>query len=106
VNAFFGAFAVDPSTKNLHAVSYAQQADLSLVTYYSRSTDGGHTWSHLPIQKTGFQAKPGVFFGDYNHIAAHKGVVYAVWTEQHQGVNSVWCISLNEQELFGDSSSR
>ena len=106
VNAFFGAFAVDPSTKNLHAVSYAQQADLSLVTYYSRSTDGGHTWSHLPIQKTGFQAKPGVFFGDYNHIAAHKGVVYAVWTEQHQGVNSVWCISLNEQELFGDSPSR
>lgn len=100
-NAFFGSLAVDPTTQNLHAISYAQAEDLTIKTYYSRSADGGLTWSHLPLQNHGFSARPEVFFGDYNHIDAKSGWVYAVWTEQANGRNSTWCLSLDESELFG-----
>lgn len=105
-NAFFGALSVDPSTQHLHAISYAQDADLNIRTYYSRSTDAGRTWTHLPLQQHGFTPQPEVFFGDYNHIEVKNGQIYAVWTEQHQGVNSVWCLSLNESTLFGENPPR
>ena len=105
-NAFFGALSVDPTTQHLHAISYAQDSELKIRTYYSRSTDGGRTWTHLPLQASGFTTQPEVFFGDYNHLEVKNGQVYAVWTEQHNGVNSVWCLSLNEVALFGENPPR
>jgi hypothetical protein len=105
-NAFFGALSVDPATQHLHAISYAQDSELKIRTYYSRSTDAGRTWTHLPLQASGFTTQPEVFFGDYNHLEVKNGQVYAVWTEQHNGVNSVWCLSLNEVALFGENPPR
>ncbi len=89
---FFSWLAVDQVTGWLHIVYYDRRAydDQRTDVYVAVSRDGGNTFSNLKISKTPFDPISFVFFGDYNHISAHGGVVRPIWTRMDNGVLSVW----------------
>ena len=47
----------------------------------ARSTDQGRTFNNYAWTDEAFEAG-GLFFGDYNGLAAYGGRVYGVWTEK------------------------
>ncbi|MBL7809314.1 MAG: glycosyl hydrolase, partial [Saprospiraceae bacterium] len=58
--------------------------------YVASSLDGGKTFKNLKVSAKPFTPNTLVFFGDYNHISAHNGVVRPIWTRLDQGALSVW----------------
>ena len=42
-----------------------------------------------------------MFFGDYNNITAHNGVIRPIWTRLHEGDLSVWTAIINEDMFIG-----
>ena len=57
--------------------------------YLATSTDGGETWVNERISESAFTPLEGVFFGDYNDIAAHQGMIRPIWTRLSEGKLSV-----------------
>jgi len=46
----------------------------------------------IPVETT--------FFGDYNNIAAHDGVIVPVWTRMDDGSTSVWTTVIQQDQLI------
>jgi hypothetical protein len=44
----------------------------------------------MKISTTPFDPSKFVFFGDYNHISAHNGMVRPIWTRLQDATLSVW----------------
>ncbi len=81
---FLGHIAVDQTNGDIYVVYYSRQNsdnNLFIDTYVAFSTDGGETFARRRITDKPFAA-PGekIFFGDYNGIAAHGGIVRPIWT--------------------------
>jgi len=76
---------VDPTTGYIYIVYFdrnglsGNQTKVSL----SYSTDGGNSFTQIPVTDTPFIPKKFVFTGDYNNIDAYKGIVTPIWTELH-----------------------
>ncbi len=89
---FFPWLAVDQVTGHLYTVFYDRRhhADEQTDVYVALSQDGGKSFKNLKVSTEAFDPNPLVFFGDYNHIAAHDGVVRPIWTRMDKGVLSVW----------------
>lgn len=89
---FFPWLSVDPVTGHLYAVFYDRRNHDGNTTdvYLATSTDGGKHWSNERISEKPFTPKENVFFGDYNNISAHGGVVRPIWTRFEDGKLSVW----------------
>jgi hypothetical protein len=84
---FFPWVVVDQHTGVLYAVFYDRRNynDDQTDVYLATSLDGGQTWANERISESPFIPKPDVFFGDYNNIAAFKGIVRPVWTRYEDG---------------------
>lgn len=92
---FFTWMAVDDVTGGVHIVYYdrsavATGADVSTEVVVASSFDGGATWSHQTVSESPFVPGQASFFGDYNNISAHAGVVRPIWTREDRGVLSIW----------------
>ena len=89
---FLTWLAVDQVTGWLHVVFYDRRAydDQRTDVYVAVSRDGGNTFNNLKVSKEPFSPISLIFFGDYNHISAHRGVVRPIWTRLEEGVLSVW----------------
>jgi hypothetical protein len=107
---FFPWMAVDPVTGDVHVVFYDRRAahadhpnpgDLrrrDTDVYLATSKDGGDTWSNMLISEESFRpGAKGVFFGDYNNVAAYDGVVRPIWTREERGILSVWTAIIEMQ---------
>jgi BNR/Asp-box repeat len=89
---FFTWMAIDQTTGYLYIVFYDRRAykDFQTDVYVAASRDGGRTFANLKVSKEPFIPNSLVFFGDYNHISAHGGVVRPIWTRMDKNLQSVW----------------
>ncbi|MEX2595391.1 MAG: sialidase family protein [Salibacteraceae bacterium] len=89
---FFTWMAIDQTTGFLYAVFYDRRNHEGLKTdvYLAVSKDGGEHFINTKISDSPFTPSDDVFFGDYNNIAAHNGVIRPVWTRNDQGKLSIW----------------
>jgi len=81
---FYQWLAVDPVDGSVNVVFYDRREDprnRKQIVVLARSTDGGHTFSNYAWTDEPFEAG-GLFFGDYNGLAAYGGRVYGIWTEK------------------------
>ncbi len=96
---FFSWMDVDDSTGFLYCVFYDRRNHDSTQTdvYLAVSEDGGESWRNQKISRKPFTPNPKVFFGDYNHIDAHKGVIRPIWTRYDEGgKTSIWTALIKE----------
>ena len=85
---FFSWLCVDQSNGDLYAVFYDRRGLEGIFetdVYLASSQDGGKTWKNEKINEETFRTIPAVFFGDYNHISAHNGMVRPIWTAIYGG---------------------
>ena len=89
---FFTWMSVDSITGYIYIVYYDRsrynnsQTDVVLAI----SKDGGNSFSNQVISESPFTPISGIFFGDYNNIAAYDGVIRPIWTRYENGKLSVW----------------
>lgn len=88
---FLTWMAIDQTTGNLYCVFYDRRNNLDNQTdvYLATSTDGGLTWENERISDKPFLPNSEVFFGDYNNISAHLGMVRPIWTHLEDGKLSI-----------------
>ncbi|HMX41315.1 MAG TPA: sialidase family protein [Saprospiraceae bacterium] len=89
---FLTWMAVDQVTGYLYCVFYDRRdcADKQTDVYLAISRDGGASFQNVKISSSPFDPNSFVFFGDYNHISAHDGIVRPIWTRMDKSVLSVW----------------
>ncbi len=99
---FFPWMAVDQTTGYIYIVYYDRRAydDFRTDVYLSYSTDGGSSFNELKISESPFVPSSEKFFGDYNNIAAHKGIIAPIWTRMDEGKTSVWTTIIKQEELI------
>ncbi|MEM1322403.1 MAG: sialidase family protein [Bacteroidota bacterium] len=90
---FFPWMAIDQSNGHIYIVYYdrSKYSDLQNDVVLAVSKDGGQSFKAKTISEQPFEA-PGkrIFFGDYNNITVHKGIVRPIWTSFSDGKLSVW----------------
>jgi hypothetical protein len=98
---FLPWMAVDQTTGNVYIVYYDRRAydDHQTDVYLAYSTDGGSNFTEVKISESPFVPTADKFFGDYNNISAHKGIIAPVWTRMDNGESSVWTAVIKEQDL-------
>lgn len=106
---FFTWMSIDQSTGYLYFVYYDRRRydDNRTDVYMAVSKDGGQTFSNFRISQSPFVPDANVFFGDYNNVSAHNGVVRPIWTRMDNGTTSVWTAIIDQTkvqntELAGD----
>lgn len=99
---FFTWMTIDQSTGYLYVVFYDRRNHMDLQTdvYLAYSKDGGETFTNVKISQNPFVPNDQVFFGDYTHIAAHKGRICPIWTRMDNGRTSVLTAVINEEDLM------
>ncbi|MEE9350255.1 MAG: T9SS type A sorting domain-containing protein [Flavobacteriaceae bacterium] len=98
---FFTWMDIDQTNGNLYCVFYDRRNHNDNMTdvYLARSIDGGLTWQNILISETSFLPTSNVFFGDYNGISAHNGVIRPIWKRLHNGNASVWTALINDNDI-------
>ncbi len=83
---------IDPTSGYLYFVFYDRRnhADNHTDVYLAVSMDGGLTFLNRKISESAFKPVNGIFFGDYNNINVHNGIVRPIWTRLHNGQLSIW----------------
>jgi hypothetical protein len=94
---FFTCMTIDQTTGYLYCVFYDRRdfTDKRTDVWLAVSKDGGATFSNIKISEKPFDPSKWVFFGDYNHISAHDGIVRPIWTRLENGVLSIWTAIIN-----------
>lgn len=96
---FLPWMAIDQTTGNLHIVFYdrSKHKDTQTDVVIASSKDGGQSFKQQTISEKPF-TPPGkdVFFGDYNNISAHGGMIRPIWTAYYDGKLSVWTALVKE----------
>lgn len=89
---FFPWMTIDQVTGHVYVVFYDRRsyADEQTDVYVAVSRDAGKSFKNLKVSTEPFDPSSYVFFGDYNHISAHNGVVRPIWTRFDKGVLSIW----------------
>ena len=99
---FFTWMAIDQTSGYLYFVFYDRRNYSNSLTdvYLAYSTDGGESFTNLKISETPFFPSAGPFFGDYNNITAHNGVIRPIWTRLESGQLSVWTALIDASTLL------
>jgi hypothetical protein len=89
---FLSWLTIDQTDGTLYTVFYDRRNynDISTDVYIAYSTDGGETFINKKISETPFKPSAFNFFGDYNNISAHNGIVRPIWTRADGFRLSVW----------------
>ena len=93
--------AVDQNTGYVYIVYYDRRNydDNQTDVYLAYSSDGGGNFKNIKISEKPFVPQEDRFFGDYNNISAHKGVIAPVWTRMDDGKTSVWTSIIKQEDL-------
>ena len=99
---FFPWIAVDWTTGYAYIVYYDRRAyaDNRTDVYIAHSTNGGAKWTETVLSESPFLPRTGPFFGDYNNISAHGGVIAAIWTRMDDGKTSLWTSVIKQTDLI------
>lgn len=83
---------VDQTNGDLFFVFYDRRnyTDAKTDVYLAISQDGGLTFYNRKISESPFTPNTGVFFGDYNNITVHNGIVRPIWTRLQGSNLSIW----------------
>lgn len=94
---FFTWIAVDQANGNLYFVYFDRRnyADLQTDVYISVSNDGGKTFTDKRISESPFIPNEKEFFGDYNNIAVHNGIVRPIWPRMDNRKITLWTALIN-----------
>lgn len=98
---FLPWLAVDRTTGHVYAVYYDRRdyADDQTDVYLAWSIDGGKSFRERKISEKPFTPTTGQFFGDYNNIAAHAGVIVPIWTRMDEGRTTIWTAVIRQSDL-------
>lgn len=93
--------AIDQTTGYVYVVYYDRRdhEDNHTDVYLAYSTDGGAKFKNVKISETPFLPQEDRFFGDYNNISAHKGLIVPIWTRMDEGRTSVWTAIIKQEDL-------
>lgn len=99
---FLPWLAIDQTTGHLYVVYYDRRAydDNRTDVYIAFSIDGGKTFREKKISETPFTPTASKFFGDYNNISAHKGIIAPIWTRMDNGATTVWTAAIKHNDLI------
>ena len=94
--------AVDEKSGIIYIVFYDRRNYTGNETdvYLAYSTNGGASFVNVRISEKPFTPEDTRFFGDYNNISAHDGVIAPVWTRMEEGKTSVWTTIIKQAELI------
>lgn len=94
---FFTWMTIDQVTGYLYCVFYDRRnyTDTQTDVYIARSTNGGTTWVNERISSSPFVPQSSTFFGDYNNISAHNGIIRPIWIRLSTTSLSVWTAIIN-----------
>ncbi|MFT6719038.1 MAG: hypothetical protein ACJAY8_001437, partial [Sphingobacteriales bacterium] len=70
-------------------------ADLNTDVVLAWSRDGGITFEEKVISESPFSPTDEVFFGDYNNISAHNGLIRPIWTRLEKDTLSILTAIIN-----------
>jgi len=95
---FLPWMTIDQTTGYLYLVFYDRRNYDNAQTdvYLAVSKDGGATFENIKISESPFTPSERVFFGDYNNISAHQGVVRPIWTRYENGKLSIWTAIIDD----------
>lgn len=98
---FFSWLTIDQTTGYLYCVFYDRRnyANHQTDVYLAYSRDGGETFTNLCISQSPFTPQGSVFFGDYNHIAAHAGRIFPIWTRMDGRATKVMTTRIDADDL-------
>lgn len=98
---FFPWMAIDQTDGNLYTVFYDRRYYLDTQTdvFLAWSSDGGNSFKNRKITNIPFEPNPRVFFGDYNNISAHEGIITPIWTEGQGLQTGVYTRIIKKSEL-------
>jgi hypothetical protein len=99
---FLPWITVDEATGYIYIVYYDRRAydDLRTDVYLAYSVDGGSSFKEVKISESPFIPTETKFFGDYNNIDAHKGIIAPIWTRMDDGRTSVLTAIIKQDELI------
>jgi hypothetical protein len=99
---YMPSMAVDNETGYLYIVYYDRRNydDNQTDVYLAYSTDGGVNFKNMVISEKSFTPQEDRFFGDYNNVSAHGGMVVPIWTRMDDGKTSVWTSVIRQEELL------
>lgn len=99
---FFPWLAIDQKTGYLYVVYYDRRNynDTSTDVYLAYSTDAGLSFTNVKISESPFIPDESVFFGDYNNISAHNGVIAPIWTRMDDKQTSIWTAIIKQDDLI------
>ncbi|HCR53464.1 MAG TPA: glycosyl hydrolase [Cytophagales bacterium] len=105
---FLPWMTVDQTTGYIYVVYYDRRNydDNRTDVYLSYSEDAGYTFKDVKISETPFVPSEDKFFGDYTNIAAHDGVIAAVWTRMDEGKTSIWTTIIHQDQLIEKISTQ
>jgi len=99
---FFTWMTVDQVTGYLYFVFYDRRNDSLDVNatevFLAVSKDGGNSFENVLISESPFIPNAGIFFGDYNNIAAHNNVVRPIWVRLHNNERSIMTAIYNTDD--------
>ncbi|MEN8138166.1 MAG: sialidase family protein [Bacteroidota bacterium] len=89
---FFTWMAIDQANGNIHIIYYdnSRNKDGSFDVILSSSYDGAKTFQNEVISESPFKVNNKTFFGDYNNIDVHNGLVRPIWTRMENKKLSIW----------------
>ncbi|MEQ1823061.1 MAG: glycosyl hydrolase [Fimbriimonadaceae bacterium] len=98
---FLPWMAVDDTTGYIYLVYYDRRAyeDNKTDVIVAFSKDGGTTFTERVISENPFLPESQVFFGDYNNISAHGGIIAPIWTRMDDKKTSVWTAVIKHADL-------
>lgn len=98
---YFPWMTVDQVTGYIYIVYYDRREyeDNQTDVYLAYSVDSGNSFKNIKISEAPFTPDTSSFFGDYNNISAHKGIITPIWTRMDNGVTSVWTCVIKQEEL-------
>ncbi|MFA6129241.1 MAG: T9SS type A sorting domain-containing protein [Bacteroidales bacterium] len=89
---FFNFLCIDQVTGYLYITYYDRRnyTDNRTDVYLAISRDGGSSFENMKISDTPFVPYSTAFFGHYLGVSAYDDHVFAAWSRQDNGVNSLW----------------
>ena len=95
---FLTWMALDQTTGYIYIVFYDRRhhSDNTTDVYLARSTDGGQSFDNKKVNSKSFTPNKMIFFGDYNDISAHDGIIRPIWTQLDKSGLSVWTSIIDE----------
>jgi hypothetical protein len=100
---FFTWMTIDQSNGYLYFVFYDRRNynDNQTDVYLAVSRDGGNTFQNIRISESPFIPRSNIFFGDYNNISVHNGMIRPIWTRLDSATAqlSVWTALIDESYI-------